>query len=80
MTRLPTLDDMRRDVAELLGVDPAEIGDDDNLLDHGLDSMRLMQLASAWRSAGSPLDFSVLAERPQLSYWQTLRVPPDGAA
>lgn len=80
MTRLPTLDDMRRDVAELLGVDPAEIGDDDNLLDHGLDSMRLMQLASTWRTAGSPLDFSVLAEHPQLSYWQTLLVPPDGAA
>lgn len=80
MNRLPTLDDMRRDVAELLGIDPAEIGDDDNLLDHGLDSMRLMQLASTWQSAGSPLDFSVLAERPQLSWWQGLLFPPDGAA
>lgn len=80
MTNLPTLDDMRRDVAGLLGIDPAEIGDDDDLLDHGLDSMRLMQLASTWRSAGSPLDFAALAERPQLSHWRALLSAAGGSA
>ncbi len=72
MSTTLTLDEMRRDVAALLGVDAADIGDDDNLLDHGLDSMRLMQLASQWRTAGHTIDFVALAEHAQLARWAAL--------
>lgn len=40
-----TLDTMRQDVARLLHEDPADIADDDNLIELGLDSMRAMALA-----------------------------------
>jgi bifunctional isochorismate lyase/aryl carrier protein len=64
-----TLETMRADVAELLEEDPSQIGDDDNLVDFGLDSMRLMALATRWRSAGANVRFADLAERPQLTHW-----------
>jgi aryl carrier-like protein len=63
---------MRDDVAAMLRTDASEIADDDNLIDHGLDSMRLMKLAQQWHDRGVDVPFSALAERPQLSYWWTL--------
>src|SRR3546814_4364224 len=42
----PTLESMRADIARILHEDPSEIGNDDNLMDLGLDSMRTMTLAS----------------------------------
>lgn len=76
MSALPTLEDMRRDVARLLELEPSAIGDEDNLIDLGLDSMRLMQLATAWRGAGASVDFGMLAERPELAYWHALLASP----
>lgn len=67
-----TLPQMRLDVAALLRTNASEIGDDDNLVDHGLDSIRLMQLAQQWSDRGVPIGFATLAERPQLSHWWTL--------
>lgn len=66
-----TLDDMRADVAALLNMDPAEIGDDDNLADLGLDSMRLMQLVLGWEQKGLRADYSVFAEHVSLAGWWT---------
>ncbi|MCF3118288.1 MULTISPECIES: phosphopantetheine-binding protein [Streptomyces] len=64
---------IRADVAELLGCDPAEIAPDDNLLDHGLDSMRIMTLIERWRAAGAPaVEFPDLAEQPELAHWTAL--------
>ena len=37
-----TLEQMRQDLAKILLEDPADIHDDDNLIDLGLDSMRAM--------------------------------------
>ena len=45
MTTL-TLEQMRADLAKILLEDPADIHDDDNLIDLGLDSMRAMTLTS----------------------------------
>lgn len=67
-----TLRRLLDDVARILDVPADEIDPDDNLVDHGLDSIRLMQLAQRWQAAGLPLAFPELAERPQLSYWWTL--------
>ena len=74
-----THETMRADVAELLEEDAAAIGDDDNLVDFGLDSMRLMALATRWRNAGANVQFADLAERPQLTHWFSL-VERGGAA
>ncbi|MCP3099469.1 isochorismatase family protein [Myxococcus sp. K15C18031901] len=66
---------IREDVAELLQVAPAELSDVDNLLERGLDSIRLMSLVERWRSAGSEVTFVELAERPTLDEWCALLCP-----
>ncbi|QCX81423.1 Isochorismatase [Streptomyces sp. YIM 121038] len=64
---------IRADVAELLDCDPAEIAPDDNLMDHGLDSVRIMTLIERWRAAGAAtVEFPDLAERPELDHWTAL--------
>lgn len=71
----PTLspDRVRADIAELLGCEPGEIAPDDNLVDLGLDSMRIMVLVERWRAAGATtLEFPDLFEQPELAHWQTL--------
>lgn len=74
MTDLPiTLDQLRADIAEILEEDLSTIGDDDNLMDLGLDSMRAMNLASHWDETGVPLDFTDLAEAMTVrALWETL--------
>ncbi|MBF6132246.1 isochorismatase [Nocardia otitidiscaviarum] len=58
------------DVAAALGVDPAELTDETNLLDAGLDSVRIMSLVETWRSAGfEHIDFPTLASDPVLGSW-----------
>ncbi|MFR9806879.1 phosphopantetheine-binding protein [Pseudonocardia sp. RS010] len=65
-----TADRLRADVAELLACDPAEIDPDEDLLDRGLDSVRLMSLVERWRAAGAAdLEFPDLAEQPELGHW-----------
>ncbi|MEE1748591.1 MULTISPECIES: phosphopantetheine-binding protein [unclassified Streptomyces] len=64
---------VRADVAELLDCDPAEIAPDENLVDLGLDSVRIMTLVGRWRAAGAvTLDFPDLAEQPELAHWTAL--------
>ena len=58
------------DIAELLDVPPEELTEDTNLLDAGLDSIRLMSLVEKWRTAGSPgADFVNLASEPVVGVW-----------
>lgn len=64
MTRL-TMNQLRAQIEEMLE-EPVTIGEDDNLIDIGLDSMRAMNLAMRWDEAGVPLDFTDLAEAPTL--------------
>ncbi len=66
-----SLERMRREVAEVLYLDPEDIGDDDDLLDLGLDSVRLMSLAARWNDAGAHVSFAELAEHPVLARWWT---------
>ena len=64
-----TLERMRADVARLIGEAPEDVGDDDNLMDLGLDSMRVLGLVMAWGEHGLPLEFSHLAEHTTLAGW-----------
>lgn len=67
-----TLDRLRADLAAVLQLPESEILDDDNLVDLGLDSIRLMVLARQWAELGATADFATLAERPQLDHWWSL--------
>ncbi|TGJ95353.1 isochorismatase, partial [Actinotalea fermentans ATCC 43279 = JCM 9966 = DSM 3133] len=64
-----TREQVLADLVDVLGAGgPAahEIGLDDDLTDHGLDSVRLMALLERWRAAGHPVEFAQVAARPTL--------------
>lgn len=71
MTAL-TLARMRADVAEMLGEAPEDISTEENLMDLGLDSMRVLGLVLAWGNTGIALEFSHLAEHATLDGWWTV--------
>ncbi len=70
-----TREAVRAAVAELLQEPPEALGDHDNLLERGLDSIRLMTLVERWRSEGVETTFVELAERPTLADWFSLLAP-----
>ncbi|MFC5722994.1 phosphopantetheine-binding protein [Streptomyces gamaensis] len=67
-----TRETVRTDVAEVLGRPAAELGDDDNLLAAGLDSVRLMTLSARWRERGARIPFVELAKTPTVRQWSAL--------
>ncbi|OCB40973.1 non-ribosomal peptide synthetase [Mycobacterium malmoense] len=83
-------EDVRAEVAELLGVEVDDIHPDANLIGQGLDSIRMMTLAGRWRRRGIPVDFATLAATPTIEAWSGLVTadapaedterPPAGAA
>ena len=46
--------------------------DDENLIDYGLDSVRMMALAARWRKVHGDIDFVVLAKKPTIDAWWAL--------
>ena len=67
-----TLERMRADVARVLQEDPEAIGLDDNLMDWGLDSMRLLNLILTWNEAGLQLDLTEIGAETSLNGWWKL--------
>lgn len=67
-----TAERLRADVAEVLGADAADIAPDEDLLDRGMDSIRLMSLVETWRTAGAETDFTALADDPTIAAWTRL--------
>jgi aryl carrier-like protein len=63
---------LRAQLADLLEIPADELADDDNLLDHGMDSIRIMALVDAWRDAGVEVSFVDLAEEPTIAHWRAL--------
>ncbi len=75
-----TLETMRADFAALLHEDPSAIGNDDNLMDLGLDSMRALNLVLKWTQSGVPLEFSELAGNVTLAgWWDVVRAKQEAA-
>ncbi|MEM9209142.1 MAG: phosphopantetheine-binding protein [Pseudomonadota bacterium] len=79
-----TLERMRADIAKILNESPDEIGDNDSLIDIGLDSMRAMALLTAWSGNGIDYEFGdFAAAEPTLAGWWRVvetRQEADGAA
>lgn len=63
---------LHNQLANLLQCSPQDIAAEDNLLDLGLDSIRLMSLIERWRHEGIEIGFADLAEQPTLSHWTHL--------
>ncbi|MEU8898051.1 phosphopantetheine-binding protein [Nocardia sp. NPDC048505] len=64
------------DIAAALDLRPEDLGADTNLLDAGLDSVRLMSLVERWRAAGAEqIDFVTLAAEPVLGVWLDVVTP-----
>ncbi|MBR7797612.1 isochorismatase family protein [Agaribacter marinus] len=61
--------DMKIQIANLLDIHPDDIANRDNLLDIGLDSIRMMSLVEEWRQQGIEVNFMKLVERPTLHDW-----------
>ncbi|OBH78535.1 non-ribosomal peptide synthetase [Mycobacterium mantenii] len=65
-------EDIRAEVADLLGVDVDAVQPGSNLIGQGLDSIRIMTLAGRWRRQGIAVDFATLAETPTVEAWARL--------
>lgn len=65
-------EDIRNTVADLLAVDAESISDADNLIRHGMDSLRIMRLAGGWRRSGADVTFQQLAQNPTVQHWHEL--------
>nr|WP_040585562.1 non-ribosomal peptide synthetase [Segniliparus rugosus] len=78
MTEPPiALEDIRDQVAGLLGVPAESLAQDDDLISFGLDSLRMMSLAGRWRKRGFAVGFAELAANPTLRCWcDILRAAP----
>ncbi|MBB2942554.1 aryl carrier-like protein [Actinoplanes lutulentus] len=63
---------LRRDIAEVLDEDPADLGDDENLIDRGLDSIRVLMLSARWREDGHDIGFLDLADEPTIAAWASV--------
>jgi len=72
-TPLPTPptepDALRAELAQTLGVAPDALADDTDLVDAGLDSIRVMALAERWTAGGIEVGFMDLVEAPTIGDW-----------
>ncbi|MET4579740.1 phosphopantetheine-binding protein [Ottowia thiooxydans] len=75
-----TLERIRGDIANLIGESPDDIGLDDNLMDLGLDSMRLLGLVAEWTQAGLQVDIFELGEHTTLGGWWSVIKKHQGQA
>jgi mycobactin phenyloxazoline synthetase len=63
---------IRTEVADLLGISADAVDPSVNLINQGLDSIRMMALAGRWRRQGIAIDFAALAATPTVEAWSTL--------
>ncbi|MGE7623462.1 isochorismatase family protein [Viridibacillus sp. NPDC096237] len=67
-----TLNGLRIQIADLLGESPSDIGDNENLVDIGMDSIRMMSLVEILRGKGAEINFMQMAEKTTIAAWWEL--------
>ncbi|CUB44032.1 Isochorismatase [Bacillus cereus] len=67
-----TLQKVHELVAQLLREPVESVGTDEDLLNRGLDSVRIMSLVEKWRREGKEITFADLAENPTVVDWYRL--------
>lgn len=67
-----TLEGLRAAAAQALDRPPGDVTDDTDLIESGLDSLRLMRLAGLLRRHGIDLPLPELAETPTIAAWWEL--------
>jgi mycobactin phenyloxazoline synthetase len=77
---MPTIDALRTTVTDLLGDGSPTPADHDDLIELGLDSIRIMRIADRLRREGVTVSFADLARRPTLAEWERLADATPGAA
>ena len=65
-------DEIRATVAAELGCPADSVADDDDLIQLGLNSIRMMALAGGWRKRGAGITFAELAASPTVDSWHDL--------
>ncbi|NKQ56411.1 amino acid adenylation domain-containing protein [Amycolatopsis sp. K13G38] len=76
----PTAGELLREVTDLLGPEAAELSENDSLIEWGLDSIQLMQVANKWRRRGIKVGFAQLAKDPTLAGWREVLAAAAGVA
>src|SRR5262245_26108768 len=69
--RIATLSDLRGAVVGLLNPGALEFSDGDDLVQLGLDSIRIIKLAGVLKRQGARTTFAELIEKPTLEAWWT---------
>lgn len=67
-----TLELMRQAIAAELGLPAEKVGNDDDLIRCGIDSIGIMRLANVWRRSGVEIKFAALIQQPNLAAWWEL--------
>ncbi len=67
-----TRDEIRATVAAQLGCPATDVADHDDLIQLGLNSIRMMSLAGGWRKRGAGITFAELAASPTVDSWHGL--------
>ncbi|WP_309116032.1 amino acid adenylation domain-containing protein [Saccharothrix sp.] len=80
VSQQPTAGELLREVTDLLGPEAAGLSDQDSLIEWGLDSIQLMQVANKWRRRGIKVPFALLAKRPTLAGWREILAEAAGVA
>ncbi|MYR07118.1 amino acid adenylation domain-containing protein [Gordonia sp. SID5947] len=59
-------------IAEALDIAPEDVRPDTDLIELGLDSIRMMKIAGRWRKRGHRLNFAQLAAEPTVDSWAAM--------
>ncbi|MDP7723867.1 amino acid adenylation domain-containing protein [Mycobacterium sp. TY814] len=65
-------DEIKATIAAQLGCSADEVADDDDLIQLGLNSIRMMAMAGGWRKRGAAVTFAELAANPTVGAWHAL--------
>lgn len=64
-----SLEELRAIIADLLDEDPMDLDDSEDIVDRGMDSIRMMSLVEILREKGAEINFMQMAENPSISAW-----------